>query len=260
MESLQGIEVVWAAPAAIRARRDGDQAGPPVIDVRFSAFGNWYEIDSYFEGRFLERTAKGAFARAINAWAGAKEGRPARAIQVLFNHGADPQIGDKPLGTIEDLREDDDAAVGVVRLFDTSYNRDLIPGLEAGVYGSSMRMVVTKDEWDDAPKRSEHNPDGIPERTIKEVRLLEFGPVTFPANPEATTAMRSATDAYYERLPEHARPQIRTPEDSGPATALRAEGPAQQEPTDQATGHSGGLTPAQRREVLLQMTIGGQQK
>ena len=257
MESLQGIEVVRATPAAIRARRVDDQPGPPIIDVRFSAFGNWYEIDSFFEGRFLERTARGAFARAINAWAGAKEGKPARAIQVLFNHGADPQIGDKPLGTIEDLREDDDAAVGVVRLFDTSYNRDLIPGLEAGVYGSSMRMVVTKDEWNDAPARSEHNPDGIPERTIKEVRLLEFGPVTFPANPEATAAMRSATDAYYSRLPERDRPQIRTPEVDGPAPALRAEGPAQQEPTDQAASHSDGPTPAQRREVLLNMTLGG---
>lgn len=256
METLQGLEVVRAAaPTSVRANApEGDAgAGMPTMDVRFSAFGNWYEIDSYFEGRFLERTERGAFKKTI------RENR--ENVRVLFNHGFDPQIGDKVLGAIADLREDEGAAVGVVPLFDTSYNRDLVPGLEAGVYGSSMRMVVIKDEWNDEPGRSDHNPDGIPERTIKEVRLLEFGPVTFPANPESTAGVRSTTDDYYERLrsrdPHRVEELTRARELRTPPTRAAADGTGQADgaarttTSEPAEGHSGGPTHAQRRERIL---------
>ena len=109
--------------------------------VRFSQFDTWYEIDSFWEGTFLERTVKGAFKQTI------KEDRD--QVKVLYDHGFDGQIGNKVLGPITDLREDDDSPVGEVPLFDTSYNRDLLPGLEAGVYGSSFRFRVTADKWDD---------------------------------------------------------------------------------------------------------------
>ena len=254
VETLQGFEVVRAAPSATRARRD-DGGGMPGLEVRFSAFGNWYEINSYFEGRFLERTERGAFAKTI------AESRD--RIKVLFDHGFDPQIGNKVLGAIKDLREDPDAAVGDVAMFDTTYNRDLLPGLEAGVYGSSMRMRVIKDEWNDEPGRSDYNPDGLPERTIKEVRLLEFGPVTFPANPESTAGVRSLTDTYYERLravdphvvDEVARArQIRTPEAREAADGTSGpEGAARTTTAEPPAGHSSGLTAAQRRERILNM-------
>jgi hypothetical protein len=121
-------------------------------------------------------------------------------MRSLFDHGHDPQIGNKVLGPIVALREDATSPVGEVQLLDTGYNRDLLPGLKAGVYGSSFRMHVQADDWDDNPPRSEHNPDGIPERTITRVRALEFGPVTFPANPAATATVRSGTDYYYDQL------------------------------------------------------------
>lgn len=251
METLHGYEVVRAAPASVRASKS--EGKPARLEVRFSKFGNWYHIRSFFEGEFLERVERGAFAKTI-----AEQGD---RVRVLFDHGFDPTIGEKVLGSVTDLREDKDAAVGEVDLFDTSYNRDLIPGLDAGVYGSSMRMVVTRDEWADSPEPSEHNPRGIPERTIKEVRLIEFGPVTFPANPESTSAMRSTTDDYYERLrhrdparvDEVARSAPRLhPDgrDAAPEGTSRSDGAAQQDPPAPAAGHPGGLTPAQRRERL----------
>lgn len=251
MQTVPGLDVVRAVSAPVRAKSDD---GSPSMEVRFSAFGNWYEIESMFEGRFLERTEAGSFAKTI------KESRD--QVKVLFNHGFDPQIGDKVLGSIADLREDRDAAVGDVDLFDTTYVRDLLPGLKAGVYGSSMRFRVVKDEWSDDPGRSDHNPDGIPERTIKEVRLFEFGPVTFPANPESTASVRSLTDAYYERLrsrdPQRvadveARARlIRTPETRGAADGTPpADGAARSTPDEPPAGHSGGLTPAQRRERIF---------
>lgn len=220
----------------------------PLMEVRFSAFGQWYEINSLWEGHFLERTERGAFDKTIKE-SGAN-------VKVLFNHGFDPQVGQKVLGSIESLTEEPDSPVGVVRLFDTSYNRDLLPGLEAGAYGSSFRMRVIRDEVNKDPGGSDYNPKGLPERTIKEVRLYEFGPVTFPANPASIAGVRSMTDAYIEGMravdpmwvdeQTRARDLRRTSPDgtSGDAAIISPPAPAE--------SHPGGLTHAQRRERLIQ--------
>ena len=249
MENIPGLEVVRAISAPVRAAdpptdQDGAASALATMEVRFCAFGNWYEIDSFWEGRFLEQVEEGAFAKTI--------AEAADRVKVLYDHGFDPQIGNKILGPIDDLREDSDAAVGVVPLFDTSYNRDLLPGLTAGVYGSSFRFVVIKDEWNEEPGVSEWNPKGVPERTIKEVRLMEFGPVTFPANPEATAGVRSTTDAYYEQM--RSREPARVAELRALVPNRTSDADARQEaaePTDEpGSTHSEGPTPAQRRERL----------
>jgi len=159
---------------------------------RFSEFGRWYRVSSKMEGDFMERVAPGATVDTI------RDNRD--SMRVLFDHGMDAQIGNKVLGPIATLEEKSDGPHYEVPLFDTSYNRDLLPGLKAGVYGASMRMRVTGDEWDDHPARSGANPDGIPERTITAMKVLEFGPVTFPANPGASAGIRSGTDEFYHRL------------------------------------------------------------
>lgn len=174
----------------LRAEDDG---GMPTLFGHFAVFNRWTEIDSLWEGNFLERIARGAFRKTF------RENRS--AIKPLFQHGTDPQIGDKPLGPAKVLREDQDGAYYEVPLLDTSYNRDLVPGLEAGLYGASFRFRVVKEEIDDSPDPSDENPRGLPERTIKELRLYEFGPVTFPAYEDATAAVRSLTDEYlWDRL------------------------------------------------------------
>lgn len=189
MGSLPNFEVVRAVSTTVRAKA-ADGGGMPLMEVRFSAFGEWYEIDSMWEGNFLERVDRGAFAKTI------EESR--EQVKVLFNHGFDPAIGQKVLGQIESLSEEKDSPVGLVRLFDASYVRDLVPGLEAGVYGSSFRMKVTRDEVNKSPERSDHNPKGLPERTIKEAQLYEFGPVTFPAFEGASAKLRSISDRYHD--------------------------------------------------------------
>jgi HK97 family phage prohead protease len=164
---------------------------PDTLTGHLAVFNQWARIDSVKEGRFLERIAPGAFTKTI------QENRD--GMRVLFQHGKDPQIADKPLGPIEALEEDDTGVRYDVALLDTSYNRELVPGLRAGLYGSSFRFGVPKgrDEWNRSPERSEANPDGWPERTIRELRMMEFGPVTFPAYAGATAgvrSMRSITD------------------------------------------------------------------
>jgi hypothetical protein len=166
-------------------------AGMPTMTGHFSTFNTWYEVDSVFEGHFLERVGPKAFDKTITESSG--------QMKVLYDHGQDPTIGNKILGPIEELRTDRTGPRYTVPLFDTSYNRDLAPGLEAGVYGSSFRFTVEKDTWDHSPTASLDNPAGIPERTITEARVYEFGPVTFPANPKATVNARSTTDVFYQR-------------------------------------------------------------
>jgi len=178
--------------AVIRAYRPGielrasDDGGMPTLHGHFAVFNRWAEIDSWTEGHFLERIAPGAFKKTF------REQKP----KVLFQHGGDPQVGDKPLGTIESLSEDDVGAAYEVRMLDTAYNRELLPGLEAGLYGASFRFKVMREEMVDDPVTSDDNPRALPERTIREAKVMEFGPVTFPAYDGATAGMRSMTDEF----------------------------------------------------------------
>jgi HK97 family phage prohead protease len=189
---LLDVDVVrnLSATPELRAAGDGDESLGTMTGF-FSVFNTWYEVHSAWEGRFLERTAPGAFAETIAS--------DLADMRVLFDHGFDT-IGNKVLGPIGLLEEQKSGPYYEVPLFDTSYNRDLLPGLRAGVYGASFRMRVTGEEWDDEPKPSRYNPKGIPERTITRATVMEFGPVTFPANPKASAQVRSTTDTYYERL------------------------------------------------------------
>lgn len=215
--SLRGLYVIrgGAVGATLSERakaKEEEKAAAPddgrlgTLEVNFSIFNRFYRIDSFWEGTFLERTEPGAFKKTISE----------RGMQtkILFNHGMDFNIGDKVLSTPELIEERKDSPYLEGPLFDTSYNRDLLPGLRAGAYGSSFAFEVIRDEWNNEPEKSEENPDGIPERTIKEVRLFEAGPVTWPANPDATSSIRSGMDWYAgqlaERDPEHHAEQVRS--------------------------------------------------
>lgn len=168
----------------VRAAADGD-SGPPVLYGHFAVFNRWTEIDSIFEGRFMEQIAPGAFKKTF------AENR--NNIKVLFQHGQDPQLANKVLGPIDELKEDETGAYYEVPLY-RGIPDLILEGLRDGQYGASFRFRVTREELDNEPGRSKDNPEGIPERTVREVELKEFGPVTFPAYSSATAGLRSITD------------------------------------------------------------------
>lgn len=240
--AAEGVDIIMrgrfdrpALNLSTEARNDGgDAPGGATLFGHFSRFGVWYEIDSWLEGRFMERIGPGAFAKTI------KENRD--NVVCSFDHGYDPQIGDKPLGPIVELREEDAGPYYEVPLLDTDYNRNFIlPALQGrtidgrnlgSTLGASFRFRVVKDEWILEPKKSAENPDGIAERTITEVRLFEFGPVVYPASAAATAGVRSLTDHFFDRsLQRHGRPGAAsgTPD---PTT----EPPAHSEDTDSNRG------------------------
>ena len=192
------VRAIWPG---VEFREQSEASAPDgsigTMTGHFSVFDNWYEVDSVWEGRFMERIAPGAFADTI--------AKDRASMRVTLNHGQDPQAGDKPLGPIKVLEEDDIGARYEVPLLDTSYNRDILPGLKADLYGSSFRFTVDDEEWDKEPEASAHNPLALPERTITRTSVSEFGPVTFPANPAAQAGVRSLTDRF-RGVPEKPAP------------------------------------------------------
>ena len=229
-----------------------------VMDGHFSVFDNWYEINSAFEGRFLERISPGAYKKTFKDDASRKNA--GERIKCLLEHGHDPQVADKPLGVPRALEEDGHGARYEVPLLDTSYVRDLIPALEAGAYGSSFRFRVLQDEWVEEPERSDHNPNGIPERTIKEVKVMEFGPTMFPANSAATAGLRSTTDEYYEglkrRAPEAYADALRSVRETREAQAPE---PVDNEPgrSESGTTEPDDATLTARSEVVTDLVEAG---
>lgn len=172
-----------AVQAGVEVRESADSGGP-VLYGHFARFNEWTKIESAYEGRFMERIAPGAFARTIE--------QSASQMRVLLNHGND-SLGQQVLGKIRSLREDSEGAAYEVDLFE-SVPPLVMEGLRKGAYGASFRFKVNRDSFDQRPPKSDYNPDGLPERTITEAQVREFGPVTFPAYEGATAGVRSLND------------------------------------------------------------------
>ena len=181
-------DVVRALPerAEYRAADNGDG---PTLTGHFAVFDEWSEIHGERSGPFLERIAPGAFKKTFD--------ENAKAIKVTFQHGHDPSLGDQTLGKIVDLAEDERGAAYEVSLFD-GIPPLLMSGLREGDYGASFRFQVIRDDFNHDPERSDYNPEALPERTITEAKVFEFGPVTYPAYEGATAGVRSLTARYAE--------------------------------------------------------------
>lgn len=194
----------------IRARGGGAElrsdplspSGNTLVGI-FSRYGEWYEIDSLWEGRFMERMLPGAFKTTIE--------QDRSAMKVLFDHGMDASLAFKPLGPIRMLEDREEGPYYEIPLYDTDYNRDFVIPVAQGRllngevtgesgFGSSMRFTVTEERWNRKPQPSKHNPQGLPERSVVSARVFEFGPVTFPANAGATASVRSGSDEFMARL------------------------------------------------------------
>lgn len=170
--------------------RMNDETGMPILHGRGAAYNEWTEIGpSRIEGHFMERFAEGSFAKTIS------ESR--NSIRCLYHHGLDPHIGTKPLGPIINLAETNDGQrAGVdydVDLLPVDYVRDLVPGLQAGLYGSSFRFGIVRKSDE---RRRVSNPKGLMERTVVEAKMRELGPTPMPAYGGTTAGVRSMTDEF----------------------------------------------------------------
>jgi HK97 family phage prohead protease len=222
--------------AELRAAASDTPSDGRTLFGYFSVFNSAYEVNSMWEGNFMETIAPGAFKRSISERGG--------QIKALYDHGHDPSIGNKPLGPFNELKEDSTGGYYEIGLIDTSYNDDLMPAARAGLLGASFRFSVRAESWVDEPKASKSNPRALPERTITDVDLFELGPVTFPASSAASASLRSTTDDFYQRALNDPLFLARLAERTSPRavenllTSLAAHGPSGARPDDATHGQS----------------------
>jgi HK97 family phage prohead protease len=192
----EGLIRATRANLEVRAAGDGE---PARLAGHFAVFNTWTEINSAWEGQFLERIAPGAFRKTLR--------ENGDNIKLLLEHGQDPQVGQKPLGRFTTLDEDETGARYEADLYDTPYVNQLLPALRDGMYGASFRFRVMREDIVDSPEPSDYNPKGLPERTIKEASVAEAGPVLWGAYPEATSQARSLTDEFVFRSLQELNPE-----------------------------------------------------
>jgi hypothetical protein len=143
-----------------------------------AGYGAVFNSETVIGGAFREKILPGAFERAL-----------AGDVFSFFNHDESKVLGRTKSGTLR-LTEDDNGLRYEVDLPDTSAARDLRVSMDRGdVDGSSFMFNVPKggDEWDFS--------GDLPLRTVRQVNLFEVGPVTMPAYPDATAALRSMEES-----------------------------------------------------------------
>ena len=84
---VRSADLAAAAPSS--AWEPHPAASTPLLTGQFAVFNQFAEINSRAEGRFMERVAPGAFKETMK--------RDRTRMRLLFNHGQDPTIGDKPI-------------------------------------------------------------------------------------------------------------------------------------------------------------------
>lgn len=201
------VRMLPAAEGAVRMSGDDGAEGGNTLVLEPIVFNRWTEINNPWEGHFLERIGPGAVKKTL-----AERGDK---VKILFNHGMDPSIGNKPLGPIREVTVDADRVRMFVPLSDTSYNADLKALLrDKALDGASFRFDIVQVEENKNPEPSKDNPLGLPERTVTELRLYEAGPVTFPAYEAASSGVRSVEEyRKFKRADEEAAGSSRTSEE-----------------------------------------------
>lgn len=221
-------------PMEVRAADDGRLT----LFGHFSVFDSPTVIDSVFEGRFVERIAPGAFAKSL-----AERGD---RLKIMWNHGRSEILPDVLIARPTEVREDQRGAYYEAEMFD-GLPEWLYQGLREGVYGASFRFQAVRDEWNDEPTRSADNPDGLPERTVREAKVFEAGPVSWPAYDDATAMVRSLSDRFHDLGTPDGRAAPVAPDLPGAATSSTPDA------DDVSASHLGGPTIRERRLRALQI-------
>jgi len=112
---------------------------------------------------------------------------------------------------LELLGEDPRGALYGGYLFPVEHAMQLVPALRAGRLGSSFRFRVVREDFQARPPKSPHNPERLPERTIGETHVSEFGPVVpgllehVNRRQDVIAGRRDSTAARHARgVPRHA--------------------------------------------------------
>jgi HK97 family phage prohead protease len=150
---------------------EGDE---PTVITGYAAVFN--ELSENLGG-FYERIEQGAFAGTLES----------ADVRALWNHDPNYPLGRTRAGTLE-LSEDETGLAFKIRPPDTSYAKDLLVSMRRGdVDQMSFGFRTIRDRWEQI--------GGQVIRTLLEVELFDVSPVTFPAYPQTSAAVRSKLEA-----------------------------------------------------------------
>lgn len=178
---------------AVEFRASGDTGDGRTLEGYAAVFNAPTRIQSW-EGEFDEEIASGAFRKTMKK----------RTPVLQFDHGRDARTGSVPIGSIDELREDDNGLLVRARLYDNPVVEPIRQAIEGGsITGMSFRFQVAREEWFDnagvkvkpdelARLLWEPGDRGPLKRSILEIDPLhELGPVVFPAYDATSVGVRS---------------------------------------------------------------------
>jgi len=142
-------------------------------EPRFSGYTAKFNVASHEMMFGREIVAPGAFTKTLQE----------ADVRATWNHDTNLILGRTSAGTLA-LEEDSIGLRHVINPPDTQWARDGAESIRRGdVSDMSFAFRVVKDDW--------RTVDGLPERRLLEVALLDVSPVAFPAYPNTDVAVRS---------------------------------------------------------------------
>lgn len=178
---------------SVEFRATGDAGDGRTLEGYAAVFDTPTRIQSW-EGEFDEEIAHGAFRKTMKK----------RTPVLQFDHGRDQRTGSVPIGSIDELTEDQQGLFVRARLFDNPVVEPIRQAIEGqAIAGMSFRFQVAREQWSDKDGKKikddelprllwEPGDRGPLKRTILEVDPLhELGPVVFPAYDATSVGVRS---------------------------------------------------------------------
>lgn len=187
------IDLTRSVPFTV-TRADDEDGDGLTLEGYAAVFGQATRIDSW-EGTFDETMRRGAFRKTLRE----------RTPLMQYDHGRHPLVGSIPIGRYDSLAEDEQGLRVVGRLTDNWLMQPVRDAIsDGGVTGMSIRFEVVRDEWRDVNGKlvkadelldilwmGEDHERGPLQRTIIEARLLEAGPVAWPAYVGTSVGVRA---------------------------------------------------------------------
>jgi HK97 family phage prohead protease len=242
-------EGFYTRAVAFTLRADGDPGDGLTLEGYAAVFNSPTLINDW-DGEYEETVAPGAFRHTI---------RNNPGVKLQFDHGQHPLHGSLPIGSIESLAEDSRGLFVRARLFDNWLNDPIRDAIAAkAIDGMSFRFQVVKDAWEEPKELGQ-----LRQRTLKEVRLFELGPVVFPAYSDTSVALRSLA----ARVPgltltvtedrTQQEPALPAEEATSEEPAVEARGSSDEAGSvpDPAPSQSAPLTKAEREQVLRRLQL-----
>lgn len=154
-----------------------------------AVFNQWSTIaEPLFGGLWEESVAPGAFKKTIRE----------ADIRALWNHDPNIVLGRNKAKTLE-LAEDETGLAVTITPPDNEWGRPVMDAVRRGdVSGMSIAFQVVKETWTKPDPKAE--PGKLRQRTVKEARLFDVSPVTFPAFPQTDVGLRSEETEAVSRL------------------------------------------------------------